>query len=357
MASPPPGSNPCAVQRFRAALRHCLPVRRPRRRGPDEPHPVDARPPEARATEARTPGAASAGRYNDAMQSETRAPASGRIESRADVAAPGPVDRLAALLDRRDPPAEPGAPLPPLFHWLYFLAADPPGALGPDGHPRRGGFLPADEALPRRMWAGGRIAFHHDVAIGAAIRRRSEVVAMKERQGRSGRLLLVTVRHVIGPAESEAAAIIEEHDIVYRTATAPAAAAPAAPETAAWRRSLMPDAVMLFRYSALTYNGHRIHYDRDWARAEGYPGLVVHGPLVATLLLDLLRRADPDRAIRRFTFRARSPAFDGDRLDLLADPGAGGGPARMWARGPDGRLVMEAEASPQAGPDAIEVGP
>jgi len=297
------------------------------------------------------------------MHSETRAPASGRIENRADFAAPGPVDRLASLLDRRDPPAEPGAPLPPLFHWLYFLAADPPGALGPDGHVRRGGFLPADEGLPRRMWAGGRIAFHHDVAIGAAIRRRSEVVAMKERQGRSGRLLLVTVRHAIGTPGTEAPAIVEEHDIVYRAAanaraTAAEAAAPqsGAPETAAWRRSLVPDAVMLFRYSALTYNGHRIHYDRDWARAEGYPGLVVHGPLVATLLLDLIRRSDPAFAVRRFAFRARSPAFDGEGLDLLADPSPGGGAARMWARGPDGRMVMEAAVSSERGPDAIEVG-
>lgn len=304
------------------------------------------------------PGAAASARYNGTMQSETAAaPASGRIESRTDVAAPGPVDRLLALLGRREPPAAPGAPLPLLFHWLYFLAADPAEALGPDGHPRRGGFLPADDGLPRRMWAGGRIACHHDVAIGATIRRRSEVVAVRERQGRSGRLLLVTVRHAIAAAGAETPALVEEHDIVYRAATSPAAAAEMAPEAALWRRSLVPDTVMLFRYSALTYNSHRIHYDRDWARAEGYPGLVVHGPLVATLLLDLFARSAPDLPVRRFAFRARSPAFDGERLELLADPGAGGGPARMWARGPDGRLVMEAAASPEPSLDAIGAGP
>jgi len=274
----------------------------------------------------------------------------GRRETREDVIAPGPVERLAATLDWDAPPPGPGEALPPAWHWLYFLDAHRQSRLGPDGHGARGDFLPP-VALPRRMWAGGRLAFRRPLEIGARARRVSEIVSITPKTGRGGALVFVTVRHSvveIGAAIGAAPAIVEEHDIVYREA--PRAGAPApppieAPGAASWRREVEADAVLLFRYSALTFNGHRIHYDRAYAtETEGYPGLVVHGPLIATLLLDLLRREGPGRAIAAFDYRARAPLFDTAPFVVRGMPGPGGEEALVWAEEEGGAVAMEGRA-------------
>jgi 3-methylfumaryl-CoA hydratase len=267
-----------------------------------------------------------------------------RSEEQRDVVTPGPLDRLAATLDRDDPAFGTGDAAPPCWHWLFFPPHARQSELGPDGHPRRGGFLPPVHDLPRRMWAGSRIVFPGEILVGEEIIRRSTVTSVRAKTGRSGPLLLVSVRHEIGRGATDPA-IIEEHDIVYRGSDAPAVLGsgertPPGP----WRRVLTPDPVLLFRYSALTYNGHRIHYDRNYATAvEGYPGLVVHGPLTAMLLLDLVRRSIPHGRVASFSFRAVSPLFDGAEMSLNGVPPDAEGRVRLWACGPGARLAMQAE--------------
>lgn len=269
----------------------------------------------------------------------------GRSEESRDRVTSSPLDRLAATLDRDDPRARDGDAVPPVGHWLFFLPDARQSEIGPDGHAKRGGFLPPVHELPRRMWAGSRIAFSGDIRVGDAIVRRSVIKSVTRKEGSSGPLVFVTVRHEIG-SDGEAAAIVDEHDIVYRGLEAPAVkAAPKKAEPGAWRRELVPDAVQLFRYSALTFNGHRIHYDRDYVtREEGYPGLIVHGPLIATLLIDLVRRNAPTRRIQEFSFRAVSPLFDGNRMSVNATPPDAGGLVKLWAANADDDLAMTAEA-------------
>ena len=269
----------------------------------------------------------------------------GRTESRTDIVTATPVAALAATLDRDDALPNLGETLPPLWHWLYFLPLVRQSELGPDGHPKRGGFLPP-VPLPRRMWAGGRLQFLQPLRIGERIERMSRIVDVTAKVGRSGSLVFVVVRHEI--AGERGAAIVEEHDIVYRDASHMGSAtmpvAPAAAD-AQWTRTVVPDDVLLFRYSALTFNGHRIHYDRRYVtEIEGYPGLVVHGPLIATLLVDLLRRHRPDAPIGAFEFRARSPLFDGASFTIN---GRVGGDARvaLWAANARGELAMDATAT------------
>jgi len=269
----------------------------------------------------------------------------GRSERRTDVISPVPLAALAATLDRDEPYPLAGDVAPPLAHWLYFWPLAPQHEIGPDGHPRRGGFLPP-VALPRRMWAGGRFEFLRPLRVGEAVERVSEIVHVDVRQGRSGPLVFVTVRHRIGGEAGPA--LVEEHDIVYRDLPAPGAPEPAAqpvPADAAFRRRIEPDPVLLFRYSALTFNGHRIHYDRSYVtQVEGYPGLIVHGPLVATLLLDALRRHRPGREVTRFEFRAVRPLFDIAPFEVCGrDDGAGR--FALWAADDSGALAMQATAA------------
>jgi 3-methylfumaryl-CoA hydratase len=269
----------------------------------------------------------------------------GRTRQQDDVVTAAPVRALAATLDRDDPPPAEGDPLPPLWHWLYFLPSERQREIGPDGHPTRGGFLPP-VTLPRRMWAGGRFEFLQPLRVGQAVRRLSRIADVSGKQGKTGPLVFVRVRHEIG--NGDAVALTEEHDIVYREAprpgTRPDTAAPA-PAGEQFTRTIVPDPVLLFRYSALTFNGHRIHYDRSYVtEVEGYPGLVVHGPLIATLLVDLLRRERPHARIARFEFRAVNPLFDTAPFAVcgrLDDPHH----AILWARGPQGQLAMQASAT------------
>ena len=268
----------------------------------------------------------------------------GRTEAIHDVATVVPLRALSATLDRDDPAIDLGTEVPPCWHWLYFLPLHRQSEIGPDGHAKRGGFLPP-VPLPRRMWAGSRIEFLAPVRAGQAISRSSRIADVRMKDGRTGPLVFVNVHHEIR-AEGQLA-IHEEHDIVYRDMPAPGETAPAgvpAPTNAQWTREIRPDDVLLFRYSALTFNGHRIHYDRRYVtEVEGYPGLIVHGPLIATLLLDLLRRQLPGAQVRHFSFKAMKPIFDiapfhvCGRLD-------GDKTVKLWAVTPEGHIAMDASA-------------
>jgi 3-methylfumaryl-CoA hydratase len=268
----------------------------------------------------------------------------GRTEQRSDLIAAAPLNAWSATLDRDDPEALPGSDVPPLAHWLFFLPAARQSQIGPDGHPLRGGFLPPIP-LPRRMWAGGRLTFHHALHVGDEVTRTSRIVNVDAKSGRSGALAFVTVRHELTDARGPA--ITEEHDIVYREAPRPGAAAaepPAAARDEAFGRRIVPDPVLLFRYSALTFNGHRIHYDRSYVtEVEGYPGLIVHGPLIATLLMDLLRRERPAARVQRFSFTAKSPLFDLHPFEVCGRAD-GERAVALWARNHQGTLAMQASA-------------
>jgi 3-methylfumaryl-CoA hydratase len=239
---------------------------------------------------------------------------------------------------------EGGAELPSLSHWCQFHQAVPLADVGRDGHPRVGDFIP-DTGLPRRMWAGSRVAFLAPVRAGAALRKVSAVKAVTPKEGRSGKLCFVSVSHEI--LADGVPAIREEQDLVYReAATGSSTSTPGrteAPQGAGFSDTVTPDPVMLFRYSALTFNSHRIHYDREYAvRTEGHEGLVVHGPLIATLLLDLLGRNTGWRSVRKFAFKAVSPLYDIRPFTIsgrLEDAGA-----TLWAHTEAGGLAMKAEA-------------
>ncbi len=273
----------------------------------------------------------------------------GRTEQRTDDITAMPVAALSATLDRDDAEPVPGSDLPHLWHWMYFAPLAQQREIGPDGHPERGGFLPP-VPLPRRMWAGSRLNFHHPLQVGDEVTRSARIADVSIKSGRSGTLVFVTVRHEIHNARG--LAISEEQDIVYRDAPTPGAAAPApqaAPTGEAFSRLITPDPVLLFRYSALTFNGHRIHYDRPYAaNVEGYPGLVVHGPLIATLLMDLLRRQMPGARVARFSFKAMRPAFDIHAFRVCGLPdshGQGQGQVQLWTRDHEGCVTMQATAT------------
>jgi 3-methylfumaryl-CoA hydratase len=270
----------------------------------------------------------------------------GREESGADEITWAPAALLAATLDRPDPEPSNGDVLPLLWHWLYFLPRHRTSELSAEGHARRGGFLPP-VPLAHRMWAGGRFEFHRPLRIGDRVARVSRVADVSFKQGRSGPLVFVTVRHEI--RNEQGVALAEEQEIVYRDSAgvyrdaAGAAPPPAAPDGQEWEREIHPGDVLLFRYSALTFNSHRIHYDRRFATSvEGYPGLVVHGPLIATLLLDLLRCNLPEANVGKFSFRAVSPLFDTAPFLICGKPD--GDTIRLWAKNESGGLAMEAFA-------------
>lgn len=276
----------------------------------------------------------------------------GKTEAAEDEVTPVPIAALSATLNREPAAPHAGDPLPPLWHWLYFLPIHRQDQLGPDGHALRGGFLPP-VPLPRRMWAGGRLRFHHPLRRGDCITRVSRIADVSYKEGRSGPLVFVLVRHEI--SNDAGLAISEEHDIVYRDHShnphnpqpgAAEAKAQPAPNDALWSRRITPDDVLLFRYSALTFNGHRIHYDRRYVtEVEGYPGLVVHGPLIATLLLDLLSSNLPAATVASFQFRALKPLFDNAPFHVCGKPEPDGKTIRLWAKDAHGALTMDATAT------------
>jgi 3-methylfumaryl-CoA hydratase len=272
----------------------------------------------------------------------------GKTETLHDVVSAAPVSGLSATLDRADAPPAPGTLLPPLWHWLYFLPQHRQSLLGTDGHAQRGGFLPP-VPLPRRMWAGGRLQWKagNPLVVGDAVQRVSRIVSVTHKAGRTGDLVFVLVKHEVHNANG--LALSEEHDIVYRANPQPGDAVPSPQpiaQDAAWSMQIQPDDVLLFRYSALTFNGHRIHYDRRYVtEVEGYPGLIVHGPLIATMLVDLLRRNLPRAHIARFEFRAVRPVFDVAPFQVHGKPSADGKTVQLWTEDHEGWLTMQATAT------------
>lgn len=247
-------------------------------------------------------------------------------------------NRMAVTLDR-DPSFQPGDALPPLWHWLYFHDLAKAADLGQDGHPKLGLFLPP-VPLPRRMWAGGSFVFHTPLRLSDTVTRTSVIRSITPKAGRSGALYFVTVEHTV--TTEGVLNLVEEQHLVYRelTSEAPASQAQAAPPVADYAQSYTLDSTALFRYSALTFNGHRIHYDVDYCRTvEGYPNLVIHGPLVATLLLDLY--CQQGQPAHWFRYRARTPLFLPNAFAVNGKTDEAG--TRLWASNHEGGLAMEAE--------------
>ncbi|WP_077036530.1 MaoC family dehydratase N-terminal domain-containing protein [Pelomonas sp. KK5] len=275
----------------------------------------------------------------------------GRSETLQDRIAPTPITALRATLDHPAAAIEAGSLLPPLWHWLYFLPMHRQSEIGADGHAKRGGFLPP-VPLPRRMWAGSQFEFHAPVRVGDRVSRTSTIADVKSKTGRTGTLVFVKVRHELRCNDDTRPALTEHHDIVYREAQRADDVAPppqAAATGAVWQRQIVPDDVLLFRYSALTFNGHRIHYDRKYVtEVEGYPGLIVHGPLIATLLMDLLRHNLPDADVASFQFKAVRPTFDLHPFRVNGQPSLSDGSGktvRLWAQDHEGWLTMDATAT------------
>ncbi len=267
----------------------------------------------------------------------------GRERVQEDVLTPFSARAMTALLDRDPGAVSEGSPLPRGWHWLYFRTTARRSEVGPDGHEKRGAFLPAVD-LPRRMWAGGRLRFPGELRVGEPVVRRSTVLSVTEKEGRSGPLVFVTVGQRV--ETSRGVAVEEEQDLVYR-GPSEGGPPPRGPEPAeaAWSEPFTADTVTLFRFSALTYNGHRIHYDQPYATGEeGYPGVVVHGPLLALLLLDAAtRRAGSGPPPDRFEYRAVSPLFAGEAFRLEGGPGNAPGAVDVWVAGPRG-TAMRASA-------------
>lgn len=266
----------------------------------------------------------------------------GREETAEELVTAALVQRFRATFDDEPGAPEMGAPAPRFLHLCLAQPAAPTRALGPDGHPARGGFLPP-VPLPRRMWAGGTVSFEGDLKVGDTMRRTSRVEDLSVKEGRTGTLCFVTVMHTITAGERRV--LTERQDIVYRGLDAPGAPARALPAAAegTFRREIDPSPALLFRYSALTFNGHRIHYDNPYVtRVEGYPGLVVHGPMQATLLYRFAAEL-LGRPLAHFSFKGLSPLFDVSPFFLNAQESAPGA-LRLWTAVPGGPEAMVAEA-------------
>lgn len=274
----------------------------------------------------------------------------GRTETASDTLGVATLERLWATLDRKDAPPQNGEVLPPLAHWLYCLHAAPRALLGRDGHEQRGHFIPPI-VLPRRMWASSRIRFLAGLRVGQSVKRVSTIRSVTPKSGRSGALVFVTLEHELsgdaGPA------IMEIQDVVYREPGSAMGEPERAHRAAQWSRTIAPDSVLLFRYSALTFNGHRIHFDRPYATAtEGYPGLIVHGPLIATMLVDLARDNMPGEPVTGLDIRARAPLFDTAPFALNGRRCEGG--AELWACDMTGGLAMDVRLYTTPSPDRAD---
>jgi 3-methylfumaryl-CoA hydratase len=271
----------------------------------------------------------------------------GRRQTATDVAAAGPANLLRLALGRPEPELKAGDPLPPGWHGLYFLPRLAPDELRPDGTAQSAGVVPAS-VLPRRMFAGEQLRFHRPIRIGDELTRETELSDIALKRGGTGALVFATVTSRIStPAglalEEERRTVFREEIKAGERNQAPRREEP--PADAPWRRPVTPDPVLLFRFSALTFNSHRIHYDRAWAtEVEGYPGLVVHGPLTSTLLIDFARDHADGRALAAYRTQARAPLFDTAPFELRARPAAGGSGIELWAVTPEGTIAMSAQA-------------
>ena len=278
----------------------------------------------------------------------------GKTEVSYDIIDPALAERLRTTLLRTEQTPATGV-LPTLGHWCYFQAPAPADLLGEDGHPQRGGFLPPI-ALPRRMWAGGSLEFLAPIPIGATLSRHSTIGSMQAKEGRSGKLVFVSITHDYWQEETKL--ITERQDLVFREAAIKGNTAstkskttilPPSEETPAplHSQTLRGDTVTLFRFSALTFNSHRIHYDRDYAvQVEGYSGLVVHGPLLATQLAQFAEQhfANGCRSLRHFDFKAASPVIDTQHYTLCTGSEGEDGCVPLWIVKDDGVVAMRAEA-------------
>lgn len=269
----------------------------------------------------------------------------GKTDSAVDFVDESRVERMYATLDVSPPPSLVGSVVPILWHWMFFAPVANFSDLGEDGHPKRGGFLPPVN-LPRRMWAGGRLVFHKDLLVGTRVCRESTIKDIVLKEGRTGSMVFVTVAHVI--SDEDGVILEEEHDIVYRDNEKIGAPSPRykeARQTSDFSNSVTPDPVTLFRYSALTFNGHRIHYDRKYClEQEGYPGLVFHGPLTATYLSKLLTDKRSGVKISTFSFRAVKPIFDNHSFDVHGER-VGDDVYNLWTRDHAGHITMEASVT------------
>ena len=268
-----------------------------------------------------------------------------QVERCTEIITPAQVNRLAAVLDEPAPDYEEGDRLPLLWHWVFFIKPVPHSGLGRDGHPKRGGFLPP-VTLPRRLFAGMKTEFLHPLIIGLEAERESEVIDITEKSGTSGDLVFVRIRNSI--RQQGNLCVVEEQEIVYQDKGAPVVLPEVKPfpEPAAnsWTKELIVDAEMLFSFSAVTFNSHRIHYDRTYAATEeGYPALVVHAPLVAMLLLQLLKD-NTDKTVRQFEYRALAPLFDDQpvRLTVVTE---GVDTITMQAQRSDGKIAARARCA------------
>ena len=266
----------------------------------------------------------------------------GNQEKRSELIHQQSLNGFAALMDENGPAP---AIVPPGGHWMYFLPTDKQSRLAHDGHAFKGDFLPPVE-LPRRMWAGGRLTFHRELKAGDLAEKTSTIKSVIPKEGSSGALVFVTVEHQVTNANG--LCITEEHDIVFRAAPTSDSGAQKklqpAPTDGQWDETVTPDPVLLFRYSALTFNGHRIHYDRDYClNEEGYPGLIVHGPLLGTLLMRLAVKNMGGRALKKFSFRNYSPIFDTAPFKITGKAG-NQGDCTVWVAGPEGELAVSATA-------------
>lgn len=261
----------------------------------------------------------------------------GRTETYSDNLDIDHVHQTALAVGRPSPEA--GAALPHLWIWAHFVRAQPYADLGPDGHPERGSFLPPRNGR-NRMWAGGRVQFHQPLRVGVPAERRSTILNIVEKTGRTGTLLFFTIQHEY--VQDNQLCIREEQDVVYRDPSAPKLEGSIEPPQPQWSQTVEPSSIMLFRYSAVTFNGHRIHYDLDYVtKEEGYPGLVVHGPLIATNMLQACVDAHPGREVATFNYRGLRPLIAPKPFEvagtLLED-----GTAKLWAE-QDGTLAHQAD--------------
>jgi 3-methylfumaryl-CoA hydratase len=270
----------------------------------------------------------------------------GRTQTATDVLHPGPANLLRLALGRPEPELKAGDPLPPAWLSLYFLPQYGPAELRPDGSPRDAGVVPP-MPIPRRMFAGERVRFHRPLRLGESVRRETTLADISLKSGGTGTLVFATVTNRVFGADG--LAVEDERRTVFREEVKAGERNQAprrdpAPADVPWRKRITVDPVVLFRYSALTFNSHRIHYDYRWAtETEGYPGLVVHGPLTTTLLIDFARDCHPGRPLRSYVTQARAPLFDTASFELRGRPTADGRGAELWAVTPEGTIAMSAE--------------
>jgi 3-methylfumaryl-CoA hydratase len=267
----------------------------------------------------------------------------GRSREVSDIVTAQLVKGLRATLFQDVGEPKTGDAAPFTVHWCLAQPVFPMSMLGPDGHPTRGGFLPP-VPLPRRMWAGGELEFLDPLRVGDEAKCTSRITDVTVKSGSTGTLCFVSVEHLM--TTSRGLAIRERQDIVYREmggAPAAPAKAPPPPPMAKHRETHVSDPVLLFRYSALTFNGHRIHYDRDYVtKVEGYPGLIFHGPLQAALIVELAAKLHNGQPPKKFSYRGVQPLFEGGEFSVNANENGGG--LELWTANAEGQPTMKGTA-------------